>query len=115
MTVITAFQVPVSQNLVQNPADLTNDILTNVTIIIYEIAILNGLKVPVELLPPAAFEPARSDEIVTLLWYSALLLSVRSHLQIQYRIEFEQSFSSATDRHHLRLWSTMDRKSYKNS
>lgn len=78
VAIITAFQVPVSQNLSANPADLTNVILGNLTSIVYEIALLNGMKVPVSLPQPVPFKPARSDEIVTFLWYSALILSVRT-------------------------------------
>lgn len=77
MTVVFAFQGPVSQNLVQNPADLTNEILNNLTTILYEISALNGLKVPISLPPPAPFKPARSDEILSMLWYISLNTSVR--------------------------------------
>ena len=79
MAIISAFQVPVSQNLSANPADLTNVILNNLTTIMYDIAALNGMKVPVSLPQPVPFKPARSDEIVTFLWYSALTFSVSVH------------------------------------
>lgn len=76
VAIITAFQVPVSQNLSANPADLTNTILNNLTSIVYDIAVLNGLKAPAQLPQPVPFKPARSDEIVTFFWYSALILAV---------------------------------------
>ena len=76
VTVVTTFQGPVSQNLTANPADTTNELLNNLTTIIYDIAILNGLKAPVDLPGPAPFKRSQSDEILTLLCYSALILSV---------------------------------------
>ena len=86
VTIITAFLIPVLQNLSPDPSDLTNDILVNLTTVVYEIAIMNGLKVPSNLTRPSPFQASLSDEIVSLLWYLALLLSVRSsyHLKHNY-------------------------------
>lgn len=77
VSIISSFLVPVSQNLSQNPADLTNEILSNLTSIVYEIALLNGLEVPAKLPQPKPFKPAHPDEVVTFFWYSALIISVR--------------------------------------
>ena len=76
VTVITAFQTPVSQNLSPNPADVTNRVLNNLTAMVFEIAMLNGLKVPLGLSQPEPFRPDRIDQVLTLLWYSALPMSV---------------------------------------
>ena len=81
MTVITAFQSPVSQNLSPNPADLTNIILSNLTVLVYEVALLNGLNVPSKLPQIEPFRPDRTDQIVTLFWYTALLLSVSPYIK----------------------------------
>ena len=80
MTVITTFQSPVSENLTPDPLDLTNEMLANLTSIIYGIAATNGLHVPTKLAQPTPFVPAQSDEIVTMFWSSALLLSVSNFL-----------------------------------
>ena len=90
VTIITAFLIPVLQNLSPDPSDLTNDILVNLTTVVYEIAIMNGLKVPSNLTRPSPFQASLSDEIVSLLWYLALLLSVRSSYHLKHNYWFSQ-------------------------
>ena len=76
VTIITTFQSPVSQNLSPGPTDTTNAILGNLTMLVYEIAMLNGLQVPNRPPDPEPFSPDLTDQIVTMFWYSSLLFSV---------------------------------------
>ena len=76
VTIITTFQSPVSQNLSPGPTDTTNAILGNLTMLVYEIAMLNGLQVPNRPAEPEPFSPDLTDQIVTMFWYSSLLFSV---------------------------------------
>ena len=76
VTIITTFQSPVSQNLSPGPTDTTNALLGNLTMLVYEIAMLNGLQVPNRPHEPEPFSPDLTDQIVTMFWYSSLLFSV---------------------------------------
>lgn len=76
VTIVTAFLGPTLLKLSQDPADVTNDLLRNLTMIVYETSVLNGLRVPENVPQPMPFKPDRSDEILTLLWFASLLLSV---------------------------------------
>ena len=76
VTIITTFQSPVSQNLSPGPTDTTNGILGNLTILVYEIAMLNGMQVPNRPPQPEPCSPDLTDQFVTMFWYSSLLFSV---------------------------------------
>ena len=60
------------------PTDTTKAILGNLTMLVYEIAMLNGMQVPGRPPQPEPFSPDLTDQIVTMLWYSSLLFSVGS-------------------------------------
>ena len=104
MTIVTAFLLPVSQSLVQDPADVTNELLRNLTTIVYQTSLMNGMRVPEDLSQATPFTPARSDEITALLWYTSLIMSVR-RIHNLFHTHFTGSVSSDYDGDTVRLWS----------
>lgn len=76
VAVITAFLIPALQSL-SEPTEQTNALLTNLTSVIVQLAALNGAQIP-RLTQP---EDSQSDvpcEILSFLWTTSLVLSVRS-------------------------------------
>lgn len=104
VTVVTAFQVPVSQSLSQDPADLTNSILTNLTSVIVQISALNGLTVPAAFAQPEAFTPSWTNQVISFLWYTSLVLSVRRR---NLRIKKQLTDCAGPECYSHRLWSAM--------
>lgn len=89
MTIVTAFQAPVTDNLTRDPLEITNHVLNNLSTIVFQLALLNGLKVPNDLPELDAFKPKISDQIITLFYYTSLILSVSKtffHLAIYSRM-----------------------------
>ena len=74
VAVITAFLVPALQSL-NDPTAQTNALLMNLTSVIVQIAVLNGVRVPQAKQP----EESQSDTpsgILSFLWTTSLVLSV---------------------------------------
>ena len=74
VAVITAFLVPALQSL-NDPTAQTNALLMNLTSVIVQIAVLNGVRVPQATQPDESQSDTPSG-ILSFLWTTSLVLSV---------------------------------------
>ncbi|KZS91533.1 hypothetical protein SISNIDRAFT_414141, partial [Sistotremastrum niveocremeum HHB9708] len=81
--IVTAFLLPIIQNLTPVPGQDTDALLASLIDVIIQIASMNGLSVP-DVKPPPPFQAADSDEISAFFWYSSLIVSVSDILFEQY-------------------------------
>ncbi|KZS91404.1 hypothetical protein SISNIDRAFT_413960 [Sistotremastrum niveocremeum HHB9708] len=73
--IVTAFLLATLNSVSPAPGQGTEPLLKNLTEIIYQIALMNGMNTP-NVSAPVAFVPAASDEIAAAFWYGSLILSV---------------------------------------
>ena len=73
VAVITAFLIPALQSL-NDPTERTNDLLTNLTSVIAQMAALNGVQTSPTMRP----EKSQPSDILSFLWTTSLILSVSS-------------------------------------